>query len=632
MPATLTKSGDLLELNLSGLRGGAFQEAKEKIRDVPGRRWDPQTKNWVVPADARAADRILKTIRPEASDELVAWIRSEMSSGEDSLTTPLREDAALLLPWATERMPWQPEVVNDENFDGALPGQRAAIDAMANWRRAILADDMGLGKTLEAIGAVEEWQLRNPAPDGTLQDGPKLVVAPSSVKGGWLRELRRWLPPETPVHVIDGSYTKTKLVTGEQRRAEAISHAIEEDAWVIVNWEQLRVQKTKIKTRNGGSRTVKAMKEPLFESTDWLAVIADEAHRAKNRESQQTKGLWRCQGKLMYALTGTPIMNSPDEMWSLLRWLWPEEYHERGAAYSPGAVAYWPFYDTHVDYYEDHFGRKVITGVKNADALRFVLKGKLIRRLAPAGGRKRIYYSVPLNPKQRKLYDDAEKAMWLAISKEVSEGNKQAIEFAQAATAEGDDFARLLRIPNGAARLVRLQQIIENAALLGGDDDSAQMDDFEQKFADSRPYQWVVFCKYKESCSILAERLRKRHGDSVTVGVYTGDTLAADRTSMEDRFQGGEVDVMIGTIGAMKEGITLTASHLTYFMTRDFVPDVNEQCESRCDRMGQQHKVVVYIPQAESTVATSKVEAINRLKESIVRAVLPKVKIEEGSI
>ncbi len=623
MPATLVKNGDVLELDLSACRGSEFQDAKEKTKLIPGRRWNPTTKRWWVLADPQIADRILKTIRPNADDELLAWVRSSMASVEESLTSPLPADAELLIPWATRRAPWQPEYVNDEKVVGADALQRVAIDVMADRKRAILADDMGLGKTFVAISAVEEWRLRNMLPDGvTMQDGPRLVVAPSSVKGAWARELNRWLDGP-PVVVVDAK--------SPAKRELQLIEGIESGAWAIVNWEQLRIEKKKVKTNRGGARTVKVMKQPLFEQTKWLAVVADEVHRAKSRDAAQTQGLWRCRGELMYGLTGTPVMNSPDELWSILRWLWPEEYHERGEAYAPGAMAYWPFYQTYVDFYEDHFGRKVITGVSNPDALRFAIKDKLIRRLAPAGGRKRIYVPLALNPAQQKLYDEAETSMWLAVSQEASEGNKQAVAFAQAALAAGD-VVNLLRIPNGAARTVRLQMVLENSALLGGPDDSALMDDFEQKFQDSRPNQWVVFCKYKASCTLLAERLRRKFG--ATVGVYTGDVQPHERTALEDKFQtgGGDegIDVMIGTIGAMKEGITLTSGHLQYFLSRDFVPDVNDQCEARCDRKGQQHKVRVYIAQPESTVATSKVEPINRLKEQIVKTIVPKNKTEEA--
>lgn len=651
MPPVLTRDGDLLQVALDPRDGARFRDAKEQVRAITGRRWDPDTLRWSVPASAQTAQRIIKMIHPEYDDELRTWITEQKGADEESLTAPLPDDAMkpLLVPWATMRCDWQPEEVNDEPYNGLLPYQRAAVEAMAERGRAILADDMGLGKTFEAISAVEEWCLRN----GEVT-GPKLVIAPSSVKGSWARELHRWLDlTDEEVVVIKGTYGKRKgtdaefealgyerpfpldLTPADVRRL-AVKRAIDANAWVIVNWEQLRIEKVKLKLKNGGTKTVRQMKEPLFEETEWLAVIADEVHRAKNPKALQSMGLWRTQGKVMYALTGTPIMNSPDELWSPLRWLWPDEYGISGKPtkanpYGHPRIPYGTFYEDHVDYWEDYRGRKTVTGVKNADALRFVLEDKLIRRTSSIlglKGRRRIYTPLDLNPKQQKLYDDAEESMWLTVLEDASHGNQEALKFMALAAEEERDVGSFLRIPNGGARLVRLQQIIENSALLGGPDDSALMDYFEERYLDSRPEPWVFFTKFKMSTHLLADRLRK-HG--ANVGVYTGDVKGEGRTKLEDAFQRGELDVLVGTIGAMKEGITLTVAHLMGFLTRDWVPDVNEQCEGREDRLGQQREVLVDIPLAENTVATGVVEPKNRLKERIVRTVLPKDKIKEAA-
>lgn len=991
MGAVVTKNDDLLEIKIEG-RWSEIAETKEKVKSIPGRRWNGDKKVWTVPADPVVADRLLKMIRPEADEAVMEWLRASMTNHEESLTTPLPGDAKLLIPWADRRCPWQPEIVNDERFEGALPWQRAAIDAMASWKRALLCDDMGLGKaesifslvltptgwttmgelkvgdfvvgsdghptmveavypqgvkplyrvtmkdgasvlaaddhlwsvrtpndrfrntqkwrtkttlellqthdaagnrrwevplvspvrfveqtdplpiapyflgvllgdgclrksvtltchfkdktivdrcqvltddtlrpradrltygvcggntksalvdlglmerkssnkfipevylrasvddrlallqglmdtdgynhplgragspgcsaeiavscerladgiqelvrslggtarrrikktthldshritvklppefnpfqhprkaerygartkypliqpiqsveyecdgeavcirvaaedhlyvtedyivthnTFEAMSAVEEWRLRNKLADNvTIPTGPKLVIAPASVLGGWNRELKRWLP-DGDVRMIDAS--------DPRKRHDQLAAAINDDAWAVANWEQLRVKRIEAKkARGSGKIKMSVMKEPLFQYPQaaqwdtahedwdiplwrkaerefggtpepWLAVIADEIHRAKNKDAAQTKGLHRVYGQVMYGLTGTPIMNSPDELWSLLAWLWPDEYHERGAAYAPGAVPYWTFYETHVDYWEDHHKRKVITGVKNPDALRYALKGKLIRRTAKIlglKGRKRFYYDVPMTKKQQKLYDEAEKAMWLAVEQDVAAGNKEAIAFARLA-AEGGTTVELMRIPNGAARFVRLQQIIENAALLGGPDESANMDDFEAKFEESGQAQWVVFCNYKESCDILASRLRNKYGDDIRVEIYNGDVRPQDRTEIEDAYQRGEVHVIIGTIAAMYQGITLTNGHLQHWLSRAVVPAWNEQGEARQDRLGQQELVRVYIPQAPDTVATDKVHVINRLKEGIVKAIIPQDEIQQ---
>lgn len=633
----LRRKDDTLELDLSECKGYSFRDALDKIREVPGRRYDYDRKIWMVEATPDNAERILLTIRPEADQEIHDWVRDSKTKATEELTSAIPDDDDVLVPWGVERAPWQPEHVNDEPFKGLLPYQRAAVAHLARKRRALLADDMGLGKTLQAISVVEEFRLLR---DGGMTDGPKLVVAPNSVKGSWARELNRWLE-DPPVVMVDGN--------NPSKRHDQIQEGILNDAWIIVNWEQLRIKREKVAVqhRDGGkgTRTITLMKEPLFEfpgaaewdlsynewsfrehakakreelHKGWLANLADEIHRAKNKDAQQTRGLHRTSADVMLGMTGTPIMNSPDELWAILKWLYPMEY-----------TRYWDFFEKYVDYYENPYQGKVITGVKNPDALRFELKGRLVRRTAKLlklKGRRRIYYEVPLNPGQQKVYDEAEKEMWLKLEADIEAGDESAEKFAAEALA-GSSATTLLRIENGAARMVRLLQIIENPAIIGGPDDSANMDDFEQKFSDSGDgSQWVVGCKYKASCDILAERLRKQ---GVEVGIYTGDVTPAHRTELEDSFQRGDTQVIVGTIAALKEGITLTRGHLMYQMTEDHVPANNEQFESRCDRLGQQELVRIWKPQAANSVITSNVRPTNRVKDRIVKSVIPKDEIKE---
>lgn len=636
--AVLVRNGDTLEVNISACRGADFQDALAKIKDIPGRKFDGDRKLWLLPAEPLVAERAVAMLRPDVDSSLMDWIREERSSAAQELTTIIPKDAELLIPWSAERQSWQPTHVNDEEFNGLFDYQRAAVDVLVKAQRAILADDMGLGKTLQAISVVEEFKLRNEP-----QDAPKLVVSPNNVKGAWKRELTRWLE-NAPLQIIDGTTLKS--------RHNQLEKAIHDKLWCIINWEQLRVKKEKVKLKNGGRRINTVMKEPLLDHAPWLAVIADEVHRAKNRKSLQTQGLWRVQAPLMLGLSGTPLMNSPDELWSVLRWLHPQEY-----------TSYWRFFEQYVDYYEEPYRGKVITGVKNPDALRFELKGRLIRRTSgqvrpDKPGKRRIYYDVPLGKQQRKLYDEAVKAMWLQVEADVAAGKGDAMKFAAAAdqaselatkierAAEKRDWATvdrltveferaktiLYRIPNGAARLVRLQQIIESPALLGAENDSALLDDLDQKFADSRPEPWLVFTKFKMTNNLVAERLRTKY--DAEVGIYNGDvTDPAERTELEDAFQRGELDCLVGTIEALREGITLTHGHLQHWFTRHWTPDWNEQGESRqADRIGQKDKTMIYIPQAALTIAVSKIEPTNRLKEHIVRTVLPKDSIEEVTL
>jgi SNF2 family DNA or RNA helicase len=650
--ATLKRENGQLALNLKGHPD--FMGALEVTKSIPGRRFDPDTKDWVFPEDPAVAERILGTIKPEASPELLTWVREHKNSKHKDLVTELPEDADLQIPWAHKRAPWQPETVgkSKSKLNGLYSYQRAFIDHAASKKNPamILADSPGLGKTSMSSGTVIEWLLRQTGIDinslnpplesftsvdhlltyaGVENNGPKLIVAPNSVKGTWERELRMWLGEDTPIALIDATTPKA--------RNKQLKEGIEKNAWVIVNWEQLRTKKEE-KTRkvriinklNGElvriqdkKYTETVMREPLFESTKWTAVIADEAHRAKNRKSLSAQGLWRVQGDVKLALTGTPILNSPDEIWSILRWLYPEQYGNSTPTMKK--TPYWPFYDEYVDYYEGQFG-KIITGVKNPDKLRFELKDRVVRRtkgeVLDLPEKTRVFVPVQMSKEQRKLYDEAERQVWFEVEQAAKEGDKNAQRLAEKALKNP---SALYEVPNGAARMVRLRQIASSPALLGGEDVSAKMDTAVDMVLDSDG-QWIWFTEFVGSTHVLVERLKKK---GLRAEAYTGEVSSIDRTRLENEFQAGDIDVIVGTIAAMREGITLTAASDVGFLERHWTPSYNEQAEDRSHRVGQDSPVTIWILEAINSVDTNNVRPTNNIKQLIVGSVINQDTINE---
>lgn len=589
MPAKLTKTDEALELDLSNCRGSEFQDALTKIKSIPGRRFDGTRKLWLLPADALTAERVIQTLEPEAPLEIHEWIRASRVKEAAELTTPLPPDAKLLLGWAGAEG-FVPDEKKLKERLGLYPYQRAAVALMAKTGQVILADDMGLGKTTSAIATIEEWRLRNGQPDG-----PRLVVCPNSVKGVWAAEINAWVPDDE-VFIVKGTTPKA--------RENQLIEAIQANAWAVVNYEQLRVKKEKKKLRNGGTKTVTVMKQPLFEKTDWLAVVADEVHRAKNRKAAQTMGLFRTRGSVMIGASGTPLMNSPDELWSILHWLFPKEY-----------TSYWAFYENYVDYYETRFGKEVI-GVKNPDALRFELKDRLIRRTKDdelnLPDKIREYVPVELTTEQEKAYAKAEDDLWLDLEKTLQEARGP--EAAKVLAAE-DPVAAMVEIANGAVRTVRLRQVLE-AAKLGT---AVELVLDAQK-------QVSIFVEFVESAKQLVELLRAK---GLRAEFYIGEVKPEERTALEARFQAGTIDVLVGTMAAMGEGVTLHSSDTSVHVTRNWNPARNEQAEDRHHRIGQTRPVTILIIQVPDTVDTKKVLPSNRRKEKMTRTVLKKDPIKE---
>jgi SNF2 family DNA or RNA helicase len=609
----LTRTDEALEVDLSPCQGSEFADAKLRVQSITGRRFDWDRKVWKLPPEPLVAEEVLDRLRPQADPEIIEWVQGARVEQAAEIASVLPEDAELQIPWAMKRADWQPHEIRVADqivpFEGLMKHQRPVVDLAARVRRLLIADDMGLGKTGAALSAIEEFAIRQGHDAPT---GPKLVICPNSVKGTWEREIRLWLPPSAQYTVVNASSASA--------RHKQLAQGIERNDYIIVNWEQIRARREKVKTRTGGTKTQWRMKEPLFASTRWYAVIADEIHRAKNYKSQQARGLHRIQNVegLMLGLSGTPIMNSPDELWSLLHWLWPKEY-----------TSYWRFFNSYVQYYESERHRgKVITGVRNPDALRFELKDRIVRRtqdILDLPGKLRVSVPIELSKGQRKLYTEAENQLWVEVEQAAARGEFSPHE-AEKVRNVLEGKASIIELPNGAQRTLRLRQIIETPANLGGEDDSGVLDACVDRIMDSRPEQWVVFCQFKPTVEALRARLEAK---GINVAPYSGDVSPKDRKEIEERFQAGEIDVVVGTIDSLYQGITLTAGSKQFWVSRSWVPDINEQGEDRQHRIGQQNKVTILIAEPQDTVAVDKVKPTNQRKEKIVRAVLPKSEIEE---
>uniref|UniRef100_A0A3P9PJL5 Chromodomain helicase DNA binding protein 7 n=1 Tax=Poecilia reticulata TaxID=8081 RepID=A0A3P9PJL5_POERE len=163
-----------------------------------------------------------------------------------------------------------------------------------NWynsRNCILADEMGLGKTIQSITFLYEIYMKS-------IEGPFLIIAPLSTIPNWEREFRTWT--ELNVVVYHGSQASRKtiqIVKGVYR-----FHA------VITTFEMILADC------------------PELRSIPWRCVVIDEAHRLKNRNCKLLEGLKMMDMVSGFLLTGTPLQNTVEELFSLLNFLEPERF------------------------------------------------------------------------------------------------------------------------------------------------------------------------------------------------------------------------------------------------------------------------------------------------------------------
>ena len=569
--SSLKLEDDTLVLKLSG---PDFETDLKKAREITGRRYNPEHKTWEYPNDPDTLMEIAFTVEPELTSELRDRVKSARAEVTEELLTRLPDDAELSISWA----------------DTLVGKQRAGVDFLAEHPHSILADEMGAGKTVQALSTVYEYILR----DGEIVPPVALVVCPNSVTGHWQRELNKWAKAESAI-----------ITGGADERATEVTDALREGKWIIVNWEKLALM-------------------PELKKVKWNAIIADEAHRAKNRQAKRTKALWKLKAPVQIAATGTPIMNDPGELWSLLKWLRPEQY-----------TSYWAFLANYAKTYSGFRGKQIVVGVKNADSLRFELSDKMVRRT-----KREIHADIPtpfppeineieMRPKQAAVYQEALKEFWLEVVQEIP----QIAQIEQADEAEvrrkfadtlereqGLDTVKYM-IDNAAARTTRLRQIATSPALLGGPDESGKLDAVIEKIAidseEGRPF--VAFCWYKATVDLVIARLEK-HG--IDARGFTGDTPPVERAKLAEAFQNEEFQVIVPTISTGGVGIDLYRSSDPMLVEEDWVPAINQQAIDRCDRKGQTASVQPHIFRSLDTVETGKLAPKLKLKTEIVQSIL----------
>lgn len=588
MPARLSQGDGCLVLKLGGTKD-EFAAQLARAKAVAGRRYNGQNKSWEFPDSDDSLLKVIYTVEPDLTKDLERRVQAARQEQAESLLTALPDDAPIAVPW-----------------QASLAGkQRSAIDFGARQEHILLADDMGAGKTVEATSAIYEHAIRagiDPFAGAGLEQ-PCLAIAPNSVMNHWRKEIVKWTPlDDDSIQIIDG---KDKKKRAAQLEVGA--------AWFIVNWEKLQERVGLVVPNSKG-------KGPL-EHLDFYGIIADEAHRAKNPDAQLTKALWQLTAPVQIAASGTPVMNNPGELYALLRWLRPEQY-----------TSYWKFFHSYTEFYEGYKGKPTIIGVKNADALRFELADKMVRRT------KRqihpdipkpfdpIVYEPPMGTDQQKVYDETEVDFWLELAKEaadpdvtdLSAGKLQDILDANLEEAPLETIK--LMIPNAATRTVRLRQVATSPATLGGINASSKMDDILRVVGDSGDRPWAFFAYYQASVDLLTERLRDA---GYTAECFHGSNSdQVRRAELSSRFQGGDFQIIVASIGTGGQGIEFFRAADCGFLEESWVPGINQQAFDRVDRKGQKQRPQRHIWRTPKTVDTGSIAPKLATKRLIVASIL----------
>ncbi|KAI5959634.1 IRC5 [Candida pseudojiufengensis] len=271
----------------------------------------------------------------------------------------------------------QPALVSGGQLkDYQLDGLEWLVTLYQNGLNGILADEMGLGKTLQCISFLAYLI-------GNGLNGPFLIVVPLSTLSNWYNEIKRFTPD---VNVL--MYTGIK-----QDRANI-------DLNQYKNYIILTSYEISIKDYN------------KFANISWEYLIVDEGHRLKNSQCLLIRFLKKLEVKNRLLLTGTPLQNNLNELWSLLNFILPDIFHDLEL------FQQWFNFDQLTNYEqdeEDEKTKKLIklniqeTLIKN---LHTILKPFILRRLKrdvvkDLPPKKEYLIHIPLSELQKKIYRDA---------------------------------------------------------------------------------------------------------------------------------------------------------------------------------------------------------------------------------
>jgi superfamily II DNA or RNA helicase len=385
----------------------------------------------------------------------------------------------------------------------------------------ILADDMGLGKTIEAMAALQ---------------GPALVVCPTSVLPNWQAELVRFRP-SLSVSVYHGPARQL------DERADV----------TLTTYAILRLDREVLARRH------------------WGTAIVDEAQAIKNPDSQAARAAYALQADFRLAMTGTPVENRLEELWSLMH------FANRGLLGGRRE-------------FDAELGRPIADGVPGAaEVLRRRIRPFVLRRrkaeVAPElPPRTEAVIKITLDERERGIYDTVRAATQSELVAALGGGAGQ------------------LDVMKALEALLRLRQAACHSGLLPGQHaaTSSKLEALLEALATAAAdgHKALVFSQWTSLLDRIEPLLTQ-----AAIGFVRLDGSTRDRAGVVETFQGDDgPPVMLVSLKAGGSGLNLTAADHVFLCDPWWNPAVEDQAADRAHRIGQERPVLIYRLVATDTV------------------------------
>ena len=454
--------------------------------------------------------------------------------------------------------------------------QMIGTNWLAQSEGALLSDEMGSGKTVMACVALNAIR-----PEQTL------VICPNSVKQVWYDHIKQWTPLK-PI-LLEG--------TASQRHQQIRQAFPKKYVVIICSWNQIKLH-SRLKRFGPYEMSEKDKQVKEFNLFNFDVCIADEAHKMKDPKSKQTRAVWSIQAKQKWALTGTPIANSPLDLWSILHYISPEDWPSRTKFLERycvkttsvfGGVSATALSPDTRDEFDSLTQYRILRRQKHEIMGRKILKNRMTRL-------------VELSPKHRDAYNSLRDHLIAKLSKEsiLTAANRLAVtvRLTQMSCAMLD-----IEVPEELDEI----DLDEEAPKVVMKKPSPKIEGLMDLLEDLGDEPIVVFSASKQLVNLTIPELHKAGISFVAV---TGDTDEEQRALNVEKFQQGKARVFIGTTGSCGEGITLTKAKYLCFMQRPWSMVQNLQAEDRIHRWGQISDEVTIIDILSKNTIDSRIQEV----------------------
>ena len=410
-----------------------------------------------------------------------------------------------------------------------FPYQELGVQHLCVAGRALLADDMGLGKTVQAIAACEILRRRGEA-------SRVLVVTPASLKDQWAREVRKYTG-------------QTAVVVGGNPAARR--EAFRSDApYKILNyeltWRELR--------------QLQALEADI--------LVLDEAQRAKNFRTKTANTLREIPSKFLFVLTGTPVENRLDDLYSLLQLVDPELLG--------------PLWKFNLEFHKQD-GKGKIVGYKQLSLLRERIAPVVMRRrkdevllqLPPITEQTRY---TPLTREQRDLDEEyRHKAARIAQLAERRPLTKEEQEILASLLLKARQACNALELCAPDAKKKASPKLDEFEALVG-------------EIVSQGTSKILVFSEWVEMLHLAAERLDALQ---IPYAMLHGGIPTARRPALLERFREDSSLRVLLSSDAGGVGLNLQVASYVIHLDLPWNPGKLDQRTARAHRLGQTRGVSV---------------------------------------